>query len=70
MSDRTDERKQEEIRAAAAPAVATLVRARDVLGEIVDRAAFDGQPTVITRRGRGAAVVISMRDFARLTAAA
>ena len=32
---------------------------RDRLGEIVDRARLAGQPTVITRQGRVAAIVVS-----------
>lgn len=40
--------------------------ARDVLGDLVARADYAGTPTVITRYGKDAAVVVSMRDFNRL----
>ena len=36
-----------------------IERARNLLGEIVDRARFTGQPTAITRQGNPAAVVVS-----------
>jgi len=36
-----------------------IERARNLLGEIVDRARFTGQPTLLTRQGRAAAVVVN-----------
>ena len=35
-----------------------IEKARASLGEIVDRARFTGQPTMITRQGKPAAVVV------------
>jgi prevent-host-death family protein len=43
-----------------------LQDAKNKLSEVVDRAIAEG-PQVLTRRGREAAVVISMDDFRRLT---
>ena len=37
----------------------SLQRARSVIGEIVDRARIAGTPTLITRHGKPAAVVVS-----------
>lgn len=48
----------------------TIVRARDVLGEVVDEALYAGKRTIITRRGRPSAAVVSMADYDRLTAVA
>lgn len=36
-----------------------IERARNLLGEIVDRARFTGQPTLLTRQGKPAAVVVN-----------
>lgn len=36
-----------------------IEKARPLLGEIVDRARFTGEPTGITRKGKLAAVVVS-----------
>ena len=38
----------------------SLHRARDTIGEIVDRARLSGTPTMITRQGKAAAVVVSV----------
>lgn len=46
-----------------------LVRARDILGDLVDRALFDGRATLITRRGRAAAALIPISEYEKLTAA-
>jgi prevent-host-death family protein len=43
-----------------------LQDAKNKLSEVVDRAIAEG-PQVLTRRGREAAVVISVDDFKRLT---
>jgi prevent-host-death family protein len=50
------------------PAEVPLVRARDILGDLVDRALFDEQTTVITRRGRAAAALVPMKVFEKLVA--
>ena len=39
---------------------------RDILGDICNRAYFGNERIVITRYGADAAVVIGLRDFARL----
>ncbi|GAB2549846.1 type II toxin-antitoxin system Phd/YefM family antitoxin [Spirosoma aerophilum] len=39
--------------------------ARKNLSEIIGKAAFGNQPTVITRSGKNAAVVISYEDYER-----
>ena len=38
----------------------SLQRARSVIGEIVDRARLGGTPTMITRQGKPAAVIVSV----------
>jgi prevent-host-death family protein len=43
-----------------------LQDAKNKLSEVVDRAIAEG-PQVLTRRGREAAVVVSIDDFKRLT---
>lgn len=43
-----------------------LQDAKNKLSEVVDRAVEEG-PQTITRRGREAAVVVSIEDFSRLT---
>jgi prevent-host-death family protein len=40
-----------------------IEKARTTLGEIVDRARIAGQPTMITRQGKPAAVVVSVAWF-------
>lgn len=40
--------------------------ARDRLTEIVDRARYQGQRTVITRNGKATAAVVSLEDLAKL----
>lgn len=41
----------------------SIERARQTLGEIVDRARFTGEPTRITRQGKPAAVVVSVEWY-------
>lgn len=41
--------------------------ARDVLGDLVARADYAGTPTIITRYGKDAAVVVGIKDFRRLS---
>jgi prevent-host-death family protein len=43
-----------------------LQEAKNKLSEVVDRSIAEG-PQTITRRGRESAVVLSMKDFKRLT---
>ena len=43
----------------------SIEQARKALGEIVDRARLAGQPTLITRQGKPAAVVVPL-DQAQL----
>lgn len=45
-------------------------KARDELGSIVNRAALEGERTVLTRHGLPAAAVVSIADLERLEGAA
>lgn len=58
MAQETRGRKRGGKRESDAMREVALVRARDILGELVDRALYDGEPTVITRRGRAAAILV------------
>ncbi|NED75320.1 type II toxin-antitoxin system Phd/YefM family antitoxin [Streptomyces sp. SID9944] len=43
-----------------------IAEARNVLGEVIARARFAGEPTVLINRGKQAAVIVSYEDFATL----
>lgn len=43
-----------------------IAEARNVLGEVIARARFAGEPTVLINRGKEAAVIVSYEDFATL----
>jgi prevent-host-death family protein len=45
-----------------------IEKARNQLGEIVDKARFTGEPTTITRQGKPAAVVVSSDWLANVAA--
>lgn len=45
---------------------AKIAEARNVLGEVIARARFAGEPTVLVNRGKNAGVVVSYEDFATL----
>ena len=45
-----------------------LAKARDSVGDIVNRAAYGGERVVIERRGKPAAVVMSLADLEALEA--
>lgn len=50
------------------PNVSTEVRlsateVKDKIGDILNRAEFKGEPTILQRRGKAAAAVISMEDY-------
>lgn len=45
-------------------------KARDELGSIVNRAALEGERTVLTRHGLPAAAVVSIADLEKLEGAA
>jgi prevent-host-death family protein len=62
-------RRQKEPSPTSSAAEMTIVRARDVLGEVVDEALYAGKRTIITRRGRPSAAVVSMADYNRLKSA-
>jgi len=49
---------------------ASIEEARRMLGEIVDRARLAGAPTLITRQGKPAAVVINVTWYEHLKALA
>lgn len=41
-----------------------IAEARNVLGEVIARARFAGEPTVLINRGKNAAAVVNYDDFA------
>ncbi|GHD70424.1 hypothetical protein GCM10010317_077710 [Streptomyces mirabilis] len=43
-----------------------IAEARNVLGEVIARARFAGEPTVLINRGKEAAVIVSYDDYAIL----
>lgn len=43
-----------------------IAEARNVLGEVIARARFAGEPTILVNRGKDAAVIVSYEDFATL----
>lgn len=43
-----------------------IAEARNVLGEVIARARFAGEPTVLINRGKPAAVIVSYEDAATL----
>lgn len=43
-----------------------IAEARNVLGEVIARARFAGEPTVLINRGKEAAVIVSYEDFGTL----
>ncbi len=45
---------------------AKIAEARNVLGEVISRARFAGEPTVLINRGKEAAVIVSYEDYATL----
>lgn len=45
---------------------AKIAEARNVLGEVISRARYAGEPTVLINRGKEAAVIVSYEDYATL----
>ncbi|WP_392971040.1 type II toxin-antitoxin system Phd/YefM family antitoxin [Streptomyces sp. LN245] len=43
-----------------------IAEARNVLGKVIARARFAGEPTVLINRGEEAAVIVSYEDYATL----
>lgn len=43
-----------------------IAEARNVLGEVIARARFGGEPTILVNRGKDAAVIVSYEDYATL----
>ena len=43
-----------------------IAEARNVLGEVIARARFAGEPTVLINRGKNAGAIVSYEDFATL----
>lgn len=43
-----------------------IAEARNVLGEVISRARYAGEPTVLINRGKEAAVIVSYEDYATL----
>ncbi|MFD1277380.1 type II toxin-antitoxin system Phd/YefM family antitoxin [Streptomyces kaempferi] len=43
-----------------------IAEARNVLGKVIARARFAGEPTVLVNRGEEAAVIVSYEDYALL----
>lgn len=46
-----------------------IAQARNVLGEVIARARFAGEPTVLVNRGKEAAVIVSYEFYERACAA-
>lgn len=45
---------------------AKIAEARNVLGEVIARARFAGEPTILINRGKQAGAIVSYEDFATL----
>ncbi|MCX5522637.1 type II toxin-antitoxin system prevent-host-death family antitoxin [Streptomyces bobili] len=45
---------------------AKIAEARNVLGEVIARARFASEPTILVNRGKEAAVIVSYADYATL----
>ncbi|MET9149998.1 type II toxin-antitoxin system Phd/YefM family antitoxin [Streptomyces griseoflavus] len=45
---------------------AKIAEARNVLGEVISRARYANEPTVLINRGKEAAVIVSYEDYATL----
>jgi len=45
---------------------AKIAEARNVLGEVISRARYGGESTVLINRGKEAAVIVSYEDYATL----
>jgi prevent-host-death family protein len=45
---------------------AKIAEARNVLGEVISRARYAGEPTVLINRGKNAAAIVSYEDYATL----
>lgn len=43
-----------------------IAEARNVLGQVIARARFAGEPTILINRGTEAAVIVSYEDYATL----
>lgn len=43
-----------------------IAEARNVLGEVIARARFAGEPTVLINRGKNAGAIVSYEDFGTL----
>lgn len=54
MSDRPTEHRNQ------------IAEARNVLGQVIARARFAGEPTILINRGKEAAVIVSYEDYATL----
>jgi prevent-host-death family protein len=71
MPQHDSERKHED--AATAPSEAdnqvTMVVARDLLGDLVNRARLMGTRTILSRNGKPVAAIVPIADYEKLTAA-
>lgn len=45
---------------------AKIAEARNILGEVIARARFGGEPTILINRGKEAAVIVSYEEYATL----
>lgn len=70
MREATDERKHDQADAEPEKAddTVTMVTARDLLGDLVNRARLMGARTVLTRNGKEVAAIIPIADYRRLVA--
>lgn len=69
MSQRNRERKPRASQGEDVRQV-TLVKTRDILGELANRVEFGSERIIVTRRGKAAFALVSMKDYAALEGAA
>lgn len=71
MPTETKVRKRGQMTAAAEETQdeVTMVVARDLLGELVNKAKLMGTRTVLSRNGKRVAAIVPIADYERLTAA-
>jgi prevent-host-death family protein len=68
MPDETMVKQDSEVDEGESSEGVGIVRARDVLGDLVNRAGYANERIVITKHGKPAAALVSMGDLERLRA--
>ena len=69
MRQAQSERKQGDAPESAPKDEVTMVVARDLLGELVNKARLLGTRTVLSRNGKRVAAIVPMGDYERLAGA-